>query len=135
MGVQSDWEIFKNSLIYTVTFRVTSKFMQHSESSVLSLAVTSFLATVILQNFKKLLPSIHAKADVVTQPIIGLIMYLVEILSSAGVQMQSNLLGTYASRIFDGSTNALYVTISSLVGIVLIWLMGQTLKTPGPITD
>jgi hypothetical protein len=128
MGVSQDYEIFKNALIYTTTFRITSQFMQHSEGSVLSLTASSFIATLILQRFRSVLNHNRNQRDVIVRPMVDVADFLVETLVSAAVHMQSNLLGTYASRIFDGSADPLYAVISSIIGLVLIWLMGVTIK-------
>ena len=131
MGLIEDYDIFRNALIYTTTFRITSQFMQHSEGSVLSLTASSFIATLILQRFRRIIREDYESRDAIVRPLLDVLDFLVETLVSAAVHMQSNLLGTYASRIFDGSADPLYAVISSIIGLVLIWLMGVTIKSYG----
>ena len=41
--------------------------------------------------------------------------------------MQSTLLGTFVSTIFNGDIPFAFVSISSIIGITLLWVLGRTI--------
>ena len=45
----SNYEIFKNALLYSLTFRLVGTLSKHSEGDVVTLTVCAFLGTTILQ--------------------------------------------------------------------------------------
>ena len=127
MGVRDDYEIFKNALVYTVTFKVVSALSYHSEGGILTLTASAFMATTLLQNTIPLVGKFCANENRLVRPLARAASFTLQTLVSAGLHMQSNLLGSYASSMYKSDAGALYLTVSSAMGIVLVWVLGVSI--------
>ena len=127
MTVQSDYVVFKNALVYTVTFRVVASLSHDSEEDILTLACTAFVATTLLQTMVPLAASQCQTADRFGKPVFGVLTFTLETLISAGVHMQSNLIGAYTATIFRADAGPIYLAVTSFLTIVLVWVLGVSL--------
>ena len=123
--VISNYEIFKNALLYSLTFRLVGTMSKHSEGDIVTLAVSAFLGTTILQ---QLVDPLKALADdsayPMTSPLGKLGHFVATTLVSAGIHMQSNLLAAYAASLYRSDADPLYIALSSALGLMLIWVLG-----------
>lgn len=126
--VRNDYEIFKNALVYTVTFKVVGALSYHSEGDILTLAACAFMATTIMQTT---LPLLGRYCDPTSGPLVRPLAkaatFTLQTLVSAGLHMQSNLLGSYAAGMYKAESGALYLTVSSAMGVVLVWVLGVSI--------
>lgn len=126
--VRNDYEIFKNALVYTVTFKVVNALSYHSEGDILTLAASAFMATTLMQTALPLLTHYcDASAGRLVKPLAKAATFTFQTLVSAGLHMQSNLLGSYAAGMYKAESGALYLTVSSAMGIVLVWVLGVSI--------
>ena len=132
MGVAEDYQIFKSALVYTVTFRITQNLVQHpqhTDGDFVALLVCAFVATSMLQLFGSTLERQRESTHLLVRPVASAGLFVVQMLTSAGINMMSNLTGSYISRMFD-TDRPLYLAISSSVGILLVWVLGVAVGAP-----
>lgn len=123
---RQDYEIWKNALVYTITFRVVSFISFRSEGDLITLAACALAVTHLLQRLRDYVKSTAKCYDRITEPLVQCALFSVETMISAGIHMQSNLIGSYISSMFAEDTDAIYLVVSSVIGLVLIWVMGVT---------
>ena len=124
MTIQNDYEVFKNALVYTITFRVTNYIFENRDKDVLPLAISAFIVTRLLQTTAVYIQTHRAEGDYITQPLMSLLFFITTTLISAGINMQSNLIGTYMSNMYKSETEPIYIAVSSVLGLSLIWVLG-----------
>ena len=128
MNVQENYVIFKNALVYTVTFRTVSTLTEHSSGSTIILVAMAFMVTSLLQYA---LTALRSKPEnnlyTTLTPVKQLFTFGVGTVVSVGVHMQSNLIGLYVSDMFRNDMEPLYIFITSTVGLTLIWVLGIAL--------
>ena len=120
-----DFEIFKNALVYTVTVQAVSKIVDHREDSVLTMVVTAALVTygaVVLQS--TLNQAAQASENRMVRPLLRAGGFVAATLVATGINLQSTLIGTYFGSIFDSGVHPLFILGSSIVGLVLLWVLG-----------
>lgn len=110
-----------------VTFRVVGALSYHSEGDVLTLAATAFVATSILQAMLPVAAAACNSDDRFARPVIRALTFTLQTFVSAGIHMQSNLIGAYAASIFSAESGAIYLAMSSFLTIILIWVLGVSL--------
>jgi len=125
--VRNDYEIFKNALVYTVTFKVVGALSYHSEGDILTLAASAFMATTLMQTTLPLLSTYCSNKSPLVRPLAKAATFTLQTLVSAGLHMQSNLLGSYAAGMYKSESGALYLTVSSAMGVVLMWVLGVSI--------
>ena len=127
MGAKEDFEVFRSALVYTITLRIVGFVTQQQEGSVLTLAALASILTYTLRtlNTSVLLYKKNVTGPIAT-PCFGLLEFLFAFLISAGIHMQSTLLGTFVSTLFTGEIPFVFVVGSSAVGITLMWVLGRT---------
>jgi hypothetical protein len=124
-SVRDNYQIFKNALVYTVTFRTVSTITAHGNGSTIVLVAMAFMATTMLQRAE--VQARSAIQDNVGRPFVELFVFGVSTLVQVGVHMQSNLIGLYVSDMFKNDMEPLYIFVTSAVGLVLIWVLGVAL--------
>ena len=126
-SVRDDFEVFRSALVYTVTFRIVGFVTKHQEGSVLTLTV---LASVVTYTLRVVNASVIEQSKIsngaVTKPCFKLLEFMFQFLISAGIHMQSTLLGTFVSTLFNGEIPFIFVSVSSIIGITLLWVLGRT---------
>jgi len=128
MSVQENYVIFKNALVYTVTFRTVSTLTEHSTGSTIILVAMAFIVTSLLEYANTTARTVAAANRYsMLQPVIQLFAFGVGTLVSVGVHMQSNLIGLYVSDMFRNDMDPLYIFVTSTVGLTLIWVLGVAL--------
>lgn len=123
--MRDNYQIFKNALVYTVTFRTVSTITAHGNGSTIVLVAMAFMATTMLQRAE--VQARSAIQDNVGRPFVELFVFGVSTLVQVGVHMQSNLIGLYVSDMFKNDMEPLYIFVTSAVGLVLIWVLGVAL--------
>lgn len=126
--IHNQFAIFKNALVYTITFRVVSTLTEHSAGSTVVLVAISFMATNLV---RRALTSISKQTtDKTATPIQGSILdlskFVLATAASAGIHMQSNLIGAYVSGMYSDGLDPIYIVISSAMGVTLLWILGTS---------
>jgi len=125
--VTQNFEIFKNALLYSVTFRVVSTLDHHSEGDIATLTISAFMATSILNSILEPLSAVGSHKNRLVRPIGKVLMFVTQTLISAGIHMQSNLLASYAAGFYRADNDPIYIAISSALGLLLIWVLGVSI--------
>ena len=119
-------ELFKNALVYTVTINAVNRIVDHREGSIITMFVTAALATygcsLVASVMKKNAES--DDASTLVRPIYAASAFITSTFVSVGVNMQSNLAATLLTNMFDNEVNPFFVVASSVVGLVLLWVLG-----------
>ena len=119
-----DFEVFKNALVYTVSVQAVNKIVDHRDGSVLTLVITAGLMTYGAQVLKDTLQNSGATHNLV-QPMARAGVFVASTLVAVGINMQSTLIGTYFGTLFNnGDIHPLFVLGSSIIGLVLLWVLG-----------
>jgi hypothetical protein len=63
------YEIFKNALLYSLTFRLVGKMSDHAEGDYLALALCAFFASAILKTAQLRIAALSAHANSLVRPI------------------------------------------------------------------
>ena len=134
---QSDFSVFKNALVYTVTVQAVNKIVDNRAGSVLTMVVTSALMTygaqVLAEGIAARIEKDEEKKKKqhgarVLGPLLRSAEFVALALVSVGINMQSTLIGTYFGTLFDSGVHPLFVLGSALIGLVLLWVAGVVLK-------
>ena len=147
---QSDFSVFKNALVYTVTVQAVNKITDNRSGSVLTMVVTTALMTygaqVLADNLALRIKQDREKKELarktarekdkkvelqgsrVISPLLRSAEFVTLALVSVGINMQSTLIGTYFGRLFDSGVHPLFILGSALVGLVLLWVAGVVLN-------
>ena len=143
---QSDFSVFKNALVYTVTVQAVNKITDNRSGSVLTMVVTTALMTygaqVLADNLALRIAQDREKKELarekgkkvelqgsrVISPLLRSAEFVTLALVSVGINMQSTLIGTYFGRLFDSGVHPLFILGSALVGLVLLWVAGVVLN-------
>lgn len=126
-STEANYIIFKNALLYSVTFRIVNTLDHHSEGDIVALTASAFLGTSLIQSLGAPLRELAKHPNALVTPIAQLGQFFVETATSAGIHMQSNLIASYASTLYSSDTDALYIFLSSVLGLMLIWTLGVSI--------
>ena len=125
---KTNFVVFKNALTYTVTFRIVSTLTSHSSTDIMTLALCAMMVVAMVQTLDKPLERYADQStDRILKPISSLAHFFVQTIASAGVNMMSNLIGTYISSMFARDTDTLYLIVTSVIAIVLVWVIGVSM--------
>lgn len=116
-------ELFKNALIYTVTINAVNRIVDHREGSIVTMFVTVGIGTFACSRIASILSS-HQTENPLVRPLYASLAFIVSTFVSVGVNMQSNLAATLLTGMFDAEVNPFFILASSVVGLVLLWVLG-----------
>lgn len=123
--MQEDYALFKSALLFSVTLRAVDEILETSETAVLPLVVTTGLLTMGAKLLAQYLSSVPAEGHhPLIYPIYRASAFIALTFVSVGIQLQSNLIGTYLSRVFAHETHPFFILIGATIGLVLLWLLG-----------
>lgn len=118
-----DFEVFKNALVYTVTVQAVNKIVDHRDGSVLLMVATAAMMTYgasVVQNYLENSQPTHN----LSRPLARAGAFVATTLVAVGINMQSTLIGTYFGTLFNESVHPIFVLGSSVVGLILLWVLG-----------
>ena len=121
--VKSDWSVFQQALIYTVTVQAVNSVVANREGSVLTLCVTTALMTYAAQVLQTTLAT-NEPEHRLAKPLARAAAFVAATMVSVGINMQSTLIGTYFGQLFDSSVHPIFILASSIIGLVLLWTLG-----------
>lgn len=120
----SDFEVFKNALVYTLAVEAVNRVVKDRDGSILALLASAMVLTLGAQ-----LASIELRGAAVgkhemMRPIYTCFAFVTKTLVSIGINMQSTLLGAYLATMFPSSIDPFFVLVVSTTGLVMLWVLG-----------
>ena len=90
----------------------------------MALTASAFLGTMLLQSVAMQTRQIANRNDIMISPIAKLFAFMIDMLSTAGIHLQSNLLAKCSTQMCRSDSDPLHVALSSVLGLSLIWTLG-----------
>lgn len=119
----SDYEVFKNALVYTLAVEAVNRVVKNRDGSILALLASAMVLTLGAQLASGQLGAATHKHEMV-QPIYACFAFVTKTLVSIGINMQSTLLGAYLATMFPDDIDPLFVLVVSTTGLVMLWVLG-----------